>query len=161
MPDWNSKLYMKFERERTRAVRDLLVQIPKFEPSNIVDLGCGPGNATELLAATFPRATIVGLDISDNMLAVARVRVATAQFIKQDIESWRPAKKVDLIFANSALQFVPNNHELLVRLVSFLHEGGCLAVQMPNNIQELSHALMRMVAVDGQADSPPLPRRAL
>jgi trans-aconitate 2-methyltransferase len=55
MPDWNSKLYMKFERERTRAARDLLVQIPKFEPSNIVDLGCGPGNATELLAATFPR----------------------------------------------------------------------------------------------------------
>jgi trans-aconitate 2-methyltransferase len=96
----------------------------------------------------FP-ATIVGLDISDNMLAVARVRVATAQFIKQDIESWRPAKKVDLIFANSAPQFVPNNHELLVRLVSCLHEGGCLAVQMPNNIQELSHALMRMVAVDG------------
>jgi trans-aconitate 2-methyltransferase len=41
------------------------------------------------------------------------------------------------------------HHELLVRLVSFLHQGGWLAVQMPNNIQELSHALMRMVAADG------------
>jgi len=53
-------------------------------------------------------------------------------------------------FANAALHFVPNHHEFMVRLVSFLHEGGRLAVQMPNNIQELSHALMRMVAADGR-----------
>jgi len=149
MADWNSTLYMKFERERTRAARDLLAQIPKIKPGRIFDLGCGPGNATELLAAAFPHAMIVGLDISDNMLAVARARVATAKFIKQDIETWRPEEKIDLIFANAALHLVPNNHELLASLVSFLPDGGCLAVQMPNNIQELSHALMRMVAVDG------------
>ena len=149
MTDWNSALYMKFENERTRAARDLVAQIPASNPSSIFDLGCGPGNGTELLVAAFPSATIVGLDLSDNMLAVARTRVAIAQFVKQDIESWRPVEKVDLIFANAALHFVPNHHEFMVRLVSFLHEGGRLAVQMPNNIQELSHALMRMVAADG------------
>ena len=141
---------MKFESERTRAARDLVAQILAFNPTSIFDLGCGPGNGTELLAAAFPSATIVGLDLSDNMLAVARTRVAIAQFVKQDIESWRPVEKVDLIFANAALHFVPNHHEFMVRLVSFLHEGGRLAVQMPNNIQELSHALMRMVAADGR-----------
>jgi trans-aconitate 2-methyltransferase len=149
MADWNSVLYMKFENERTRAARDLLAQIPEFEPERIFDLGCGPGNGTQLLTTTFPRATIVGLDLSDNMLAVARARVTTARFIKQNIETWQPIDKVDLIFANAALHFVPNHHELMLRLVSFLREGGWLAVQMPNNIQELSHALMRMVAADG------------
>ena len=74
MTDWNSALYMKFENERTRAARDLVAQIPAFNPSSIFDLGCGPGNGTELLAAAFPSATIVGLDLSDNMLAVARTR---------------------------------------------------------------------------------------
>jgi SAM-dependent methyltransferase len=93
MTDWNSALYMKFESERTRAARDLVAQIPAFNPSSIFDLGCGPGNGTELLAAAFPSATIVGLDLSDNMLAVARTRVAIAQFVKQDIESWRPVEK--------------------------------------------------------------------
>jgi trans-aconitate 2-methyltransferase len=43
MADWNSALYMKFEKERTRAGRDLLAQIPEFEPQRIFDLGCGPG----------------------------------------------------------------------------------------------------------------------
>jgi trans-aconitate 2-methyltransferase len=109
MTDWNSALYMKFENERTRAARDLVAQIPAFNPSSIFDLGCGPGNGTELLAAAFPSATIVGLDLSDNMLAVARTRVAIAQFVKQDIESWRPVEKVDLIFANAALHFVPKH----------------------------------------------------
>jgi trans-aconitate 2-methyltransferase len=147
--DWNSTLYLKFERERTRAARDLLAQLPEFEPRNVFDLGCGPGNSTELLATAFPRATIVGIDFSDDMLAVAKSRLGSAKFIKQDIENWRPTGSVDLIFANAALQFVPNHHELMTRLVSFLSDGGWLAVQMPNNIHESSHALMRMVAADG------------
>jgi trans-aconitate 2-methyltransferase len=140
MADWNSALYMKFENERTRAARDLLAQIPEFEADRIFDLGCGAGNGTQLLTTAFSRATIVGLDLSDNMLVVARARVATARFIKQNIETWQPNDKVDLIFANAALHFVPNHHALMMRLVSFL--------QMPNNIQELSHALMRMVATE-------------
>ncbi len=107
MTDWNSALYMKFENERTRAARDLVAQIPAFYPGSIFDLGCGPGNGTELLAAAFSSATIVGLDLSDNMLAVARTRVTIAQFVKQDIESWRPVEKVDLIFANAALISCP------------------------------------------------------
>ena len=85
MSDWNSTLYLKFERERTRAARDLLAQLPEFEPRSVFDLGCGPGNSTELLATAFPRATIVGIDYQ--MLAVARRRLELAEFIKQGIKA--------------------------------------------------------------------------
>ena len=44
MTDWNSALYLKFERERTRAARALLSHIPAFEPQTVCDLGCGPRN---------------------------------------------------------------------------------------------------------------------
>jgi trans-aconitate 2-methyltransferase len=147
--DWDSVLYMKFENERTRAAGDLLAQVPDKTPRIIFDLGCGPGNSTELLRRRFPDASLIGVDTSMNMLQVARQRVSGAQFIKEDIEFWHPNQKVDLIFANAALHFVPDHYELMARLMSYLTEGGCLAVQMPNNMQEVSHALMRMVSADG------------
>lgn len=147
--DWNSELYLKFEDERTRAARDLLAQAPQFEPKIVFDLGCGPGNSTELLAAKFPGAEIVGIDASENMLAVARARTPAATFIRQNIENWRPAEPVDLIFANASLHFLPDHPALMTRLLSYLRTGGRLAVQMPNNMHERSHAAMRMVAADG------------
>lgn len=147
--DWNSELYLKFEDERTRAARDLLARVPLCETKLVFDLGCGPGNSTQLLTMNFPGAVVVGVDRSDNMLARARARVPAATFLKEDIEYWRPPEQADLIFANAALHFLPDHRRLMTDLLAALPPGGRLAVQMPNNTHELSHAAMRMVAADG------------
>lgn len=147
--DWSSELYLKFENERTRAARDLLAQVPPFAGKKVVDLGSGPGNSTELLAKAFSFARIVGVDASDNMLRVARERVPKAEFVKADIEHWEPKETIDLIFANASVHFVADHRALLLRLLTFLAPNGMLAVQMPRNTHELSHAAMRMVAADG------------
>jgi trans-aconitate 2-methyltransferase len=147
--DWNSALYLKFEAERTRAARDLLARIPYCETRTVFDLGCGPGNSTELLARAFGGAEIVGVDRSANMLAVARARVPQARFVKEDIARWRPDAPADVIFANATLHFLPDHRPLIVRLIDSLRPGGRIAVQMPDNTHEPSHAAMRMVAADG------------
>jgi trans-aconitate 2-methyltransferase len=147
--DWNSDLYLKFEEERTRAARDLLARIPLYDARSVVDLGCGPGNSTELLTRAFPGAEVVGVDKSDNMLAVARARVPTARFVKDDIDQWAPEAPVDVIFANASLHFLPDHRRHIVRLLNSLAPCGRLAVQMPDMTHELSHAAMRMVAADG------------
>lgn len=149
MTDWNPTLYSKFEAERMRAARDLLARIPLERASLAYDLGCGPGNSAELLLRRFPDARIVGLDTSDAMLAHARVRAPQAKFVKQDVADWAPKDKPDLIFANAALQFLPDHDRLFPRLMSYLKPGGALAAQMPNIARESSHALMRMVAAEG------------
>jgi trans-aconitate 2-methyltransferase len=147
--DWNSELYLKFEEERTRAARDLLARIPYCETTNVYDLGCGPGNSTELLTRAFPGAAVVGVDRSDNMLAVARARVPAAEFVKADVAHWRPPASADVIFANATLHFLPDHRDTIRRLLASLRPGGRLAVQMPDNTYEPSHAAMRMVAADG------------
>jgi trans-aconitate 2-methyltransferase len=149
MSDWNPTLYSKFEAERMRAARDLLARIPLDSADLVYDLGCGPGNSAELLLRRFPDARIVGLDTSDAMLAHARARTPRAKFVKQDIAEWAPEDRPDLIFANAALQFLPDHDRLFPRLMSYLTPGGALATQMPNAAHESSHALMRMVAAEG------------
>ena len=149
MSDWNPILYSKFEAERMRAARDLLAHVPLAAAGLVYDLGCGPGNSAELLMSRYPHARVVGLDTSDSMLAHARRRAPQARFVKEDIATWEPDEPPDLIFANAALQFLPDHHALFPRLASYLAPGGALGVQMPNIARESSHALMRMVAADG------------
>ena len=146
---WSAKQYTIFEDERTRPVRDLLSALPDIEARAIVDLGCGPGNSTEVLAARFPDAAISGLDSSPDMIEAARRRLPRAQFSVGRIEGWTDAGPFDVILANAVLHWIPNHRTLLPELVARLATGGALAIQMPDNLDVPAHQLMREVAADG------------
>ena len=146
MNDWSARQYLRFEAERTRPAFDLLNGVPDGARRSIADLGCGPGNSTRLLAERFPTSEIVGLDTSADMLAAARASLPSARFIQASVATWRPGAPVDLIFANAVLQWVPNHLVVMTDLVRRLAPAGCLAAQMPDNLDEPSHVLMRDVA---------------
>jgi trans-aconitate 2-methyltransferase len=146
---WSPTQYSAFERERTRPVLDLLAAIPGRGAETAIDLGCGPGNSTEALAGHFPGADIVGLDSSAPMIAAARKRLPHLAFEETDIERWDAAGPYDVILANASLQWVPDHAALFPRLASKLAQGGSLAMQMPDNLDEPTHRLMREVAAGG------------
>ena len=146
MVDWDAALYRRFEAERTRPARDLLDRVDLRDPGLVVDLGCGPGNSTELLARRFPHAEVIGLDTSDGMLASARARLPHLRFEKADVATWRPERAPDLLYANASLQWVGDHGALFPRLLATLAPSGVMAIQMPNNREEASHRLMRDVA---------------
>jgi len=146
---WSAKQYAIFEDERTRPVRDLVSALPDIEARAIVDLGCGPGNSTEVLAARFPDAAISGLDSSPDMIEAARRRVPRAQFSVGRIEGWTDAGPFDVILANAVLHWIPNHRTLLPELVARLATGGALAIQMPDNLEVAAHQLMRQIAAEG------------
>ncbi|MFG1296182.1 trans-aconitate 2-methyltransferase [Xanthobacter variabilis] len=149
MADWNAQQYLKFEDERTRPARDLLAQVSLDQASFVVDLGCGPGNSTELIAARFPDAEVLGLDTSPAMLEAARKRLPRARFEIGDASTFTLPRPADLIFANAVLQWVPDHEAVFPRLLSLLAPGGVLAVQMPDNLDEPSHVAMRETAMTG------------
>lgn len=146
---WSASQYSLFENERTRPVRDLLSAIPGSNARTAVDLGCGPGNSTQVLADRFPGAIVTGLDSSADMIAAAHKRLPGIRFEQSDVDTWDPADTFDVILANAVFQWIPDHQSLFPRLVEKLNLGGHLAVQMPNNEDEPAKRLMREVAVKG------------
>lgn len=149
LSDWNPEAYLAFADERTRPARDLLAQVPLDSPQRIYDLGCGPGNSTSLLAARYPHARVTGIDNSPAMLEAARRACPSVSFAHGDLGNWRPDDAPDLLFSNASLQWVPRHLDVMARLLGCLPAGGMLAVQMPDNLDEPSHRLMRETAEQG------------
>jgi trans-aconitate 2-methyltransferase len=143
---WNPELYRRFEGERTRPARELLARVTLDSPRRVYDLGCGPGNSTELLLERSPDAEVVGTDNSEAMRRSARERLPKCRFELSDIADWRPATPVDLVYSNAALQWVGDHETPVPHLFDQLASGGVLAIRMPDNREEATHRAMREVA---------------
>lgn len=146
---WDPDVYLKYANERTRPAADLLARVPIDAPARVVDLGCGPGNSTALLAARWPGAAIEGVESSPDMLAKAHASGIRATWTAADIDAWHPAARYDVVFSNAALHWLPEHRTLIPRLMRAVSVGGALAFQMPNNFEAPSHVLMREVAASG------------
>jgi len=146
---WDPGQYLKFGGERLRPALDLLARVALDAPRRVVDLGCGAGALTRILAERFPAAAVAGLDGSEEMLAAARQGAKTPESIdwqRADIASWWAAPPVDLIYSNAALHLLGSHDRLFPHLMAQLAPGGVLAVQMPRQHEAPSHALIDRVA---------------
>jgi Trans-aconitate methyltransferase len=130
--DWQPGRYLRFHGERTQPTIDLAKRVGLADPKRILDLGCGPGNSTAVLSALWPEAEIVGLDNSETMLAEAGKTSSHIRWILHDAaEDMAFLGKFDIVFSNAALQWLPDNEQLIPRLYGMLNPGGVLAVQVP------------------------------
>ena len=144
--DWNTDLYLKFEKQRTQPAMDLAQRVSGYHASKIADLGCGPGNSTAILKAVFPNAYLIGIDSSENMINKARSAHPDIKFALGAVQNL--ADTYDLIFSNACLQWIPNHKKLLPYLMSRLNDRGVLAVQVPNNEQSPLYKAVRQTAVE-------------
>jgi trans-aconitate 2-methyltransferase len=150
MPSWNSEQYLRFARERTQPSVDLAYKVELRGPRRIIDLGCGPGNSTEVLMSRWPSAFIEGLDSSADMIAAAQKAHPVGTWTLGQIQDWDPENDFDLVFSNAALQWVPDQLTLLPRLFGRVAPGGAMAFQVPADRDSPFHRAMHAVAESPQ-----------
>ena len=143
---WDPQRYLTYADERGRPFVDLLARVGATAPASVVDLGCGPGNLTALLAERWPDATVTGLDSSPEMVAAAREHGDAVTYEVADLRTWRGS--ADVVVSNATLQWLPDHLDLLPSLVASVAPGGWLAFQVPGNIGEPSHTLRTELAAE-------------
>jgi trans-aconitate 2-methyltransferase len=149
MNSWDPHQYAAFNAERSRPFFDLLGRIPDRGYARIIDLGCGSGELTRILAERWPAAKVTGVDSSPEMLASAEAYAIPGRldFARGDIASF--AEPADLLFSNAALQWVADHETLVPRLASLVRPGGCFAAQIPTNFEGPSHRILAELAREG------------
>ena len=109
----------------------------KYKANKILDIGCGLGNSTAVLADIFPNAHILGVDSSDHMIKKAAITYPDILFRLCDVTSeLDKLGSYDIIFSNACLQWIPKHEKYIPELMNKLNPGGVLAVQIPMNGQE-------------------------
>ena len=147
--DWNAALYLNFGTERLRPALDLLARVSSENPNLIYDLGCGPGNVTAFLKRRWPRARIIGIDSSADMLEKAATVGEDIEWQLGDLNTWQPEAPADLLYSNSTLHWLDNHEALFPGLLKAVKPGGVIAVQIPNNFSEPSHTCIADTVRDG------------
>jgi trans-aconitate 2-methyltransferase len=139
MRPWNPEQYLAHSDLHSKAVRDLVDRISAENPRTVVDLGCGPGNSTEFIAARWPHADITGVDVSREMLEQGSSKHPYWHWILGTIEDFHPDEPFDIVVSCAALHWIPHHDRLLPRLWEFVRSPGVLAIQVPANHKSPLH----------------------
>jgi len=141
---WNPDVYNQFKNIRFKPFFDLSDLIQNEGDMKAIDLGCGTGEQTAILAERFEKAHFTGIDSSAEMLEKSKnlesknlhFRQSTTEEILDRDESW------DLIFSNAALQWSDDHHKLFPKLISKLTAKGQLAIQMPYQPENILNKIL-------------------
>lgn len=138
MFEWNANQYLKFKNQRTQPAIDLVNRINIENPKKIIDLGCGPGNSTAVLAERFKGAAILGVDNSEDMITTAKENYPQLDFVFCDIggDLSGLGSDFDIVFSNACIQWVPDLRNLIKNLLGLVGNDGVLAIQIPFNFSE-------------------------
>lgn len=147
---WDPAQYLTFAAPRLRPAVELLARIGAERPERVLDLGCGAGNVTALLAERWPDALVTGVDSSAEMLARATADHPGITWVEADLATWEPAGPVDVVFSNATLHWLDDHARLFPRLAGWVATGGWLAVQMPHNHAAPAHQLLFETAEDAR-----------
>jgi trans-aconitate 2-methyltransferase len=148
MGDWNPDQYLKFKNERTQPSMDLVSRIKIEKADFIIDIGCGPGNSTQILRQKWPSSQIVGIDRSEEMIKKAREDYPDQKWFTADAASFKSDLLYDIVFSNAVLQWIPHHEILVPTLFKLVQSKGALAVQIPANQESPLHKALLSVSLN-------------
>ena len=140
---WNANLYdnkHSFVFKYGEGLIDLLSPKPK---ERILDLGCGTGYLTNLIAGL--GAEVIGIDNSVEMIEKAKAEYPNIDFEILSATDFHFAEKFDAIFSNAVLHWVLEKEKAIDCMYETLKTNGRLVIEMggKNNVQSIMDAIKK------------------
>ena len=132
--EWNASTYHRVSSPQFAWGQAVLDRLPLRGNETVLDVGCGTGRLTELLAGRLPHGRAIGIDQSVNMLATARTATRASvrgriAFVQADAAALPIAGRADAIFSTATFHWVLDHDRLFRSLFAALTPGGRLVAQ--------------------------------
>jgi malonyl-CoA O-methyltransferase len=156
--------YDEYSALQDRLGGELIGMLKETGPSSILDIGCGTGNYTAILRKIFPQALIKAIDISEEMVNMARRKLDDDRvtFIVGDAERVDLDEEFDLISSNASFQWFDDLEKALANFKKLLKDGGVILFSTfgPLTFKELNIALRELLGGTALTNSIRFPEKA-
>lgn len=126
---WNGVDYNQNSDEQKAAAKKTLSMLDLAGNEKVLDIGCGDGYLTSLIAEKVSEAT--GIDLSASMIAFAEEHYPNARFRVLNALNLDYENQFDLVTSFTTLHWIPDQLQVLQGIERALREGGKLIVDMP------------------------------
>jgi trans-aconitate methyltransferase len=135
MTDLDARDYVAHSSAQQEWARELIAKLRLRGDEDVLDIGCGDGRATALIAERLPQGSVLGVDKSANMIALAAEQFPRAAhphltFRRMDAIRLDLPHAFDVAFSTAALHWMDDHEAMLRGVRSCLRPGGRLLFQM-------------------------------
>ena len=131
----NAAMYDNHSRQQWDVAFEALKQVELKGSERVLDIGCGTGKITANLAGRVDKGSVLGLDLSEGMIAFAQRTYQpfypNLSFVQEDIFSFNASSEFDLIFSASSLHWILDHKRLLDHVYNLLNEQGSILFTIP------------------------------
>jgi len=128
--NWNGADYERQSAHQRSWGTGIAAELPLRGGERILDLGCGDGSVTRLLAERVPDGSVLGIDAAAGQLEAAGKKCLPNMAVELlDINAMEFDGEFDCIYSNATLHWVRDHAALLRRAYRALRPGGILRAQ--------------------------------
>jgi trans-aconitate 2-methyltransferase len=149
---WNAADYHQQSSAQETWAKELLQKLHLCGSESVLDLGCGTGRITALLAERLKSGHVVGIDASSDMITFAQrtyTQYANLQFFHMDACALDLAQSFDGVFSNAVMHWIKDHLQVLQRIRAHLKPGGRILFQMGgrNNVYRVQQTIDAIITL--------------
>jgi trans-aconitate 2-methyltransferase len=152
---WNSDDYAKHSSVQYKWAQELIGKLHLNGEESVIDIGCGDGKVTALIASYLKNGNVIGIDSSPDMIALAQMnfpplKYPNLSFVLLDATKLNFDNQFDVAFSNAALHWVKDQISVLKGVEKGLKKSGRILFQMggKGNAHDIIAAVTELIKTE-------------